>query len=484
MKRNLVIVLMLTLLATSIAGSADAQFWKKKSKRHAHKHKHDQDKEQGDEAKTASVKGETLSKKEQKKKEKQDRKKKKKEKKTQKKQEKKTKEVAKKKPAKKDEPAPKVAVAAEAAPKKPAVHAKKRFRVDVLAPLYLDELVKGNNVTYKEKIPEKALPGLAFYAGISIAADSLKKEGFNIDIYIHDVASIPESVEKLTGTGKLDSTDLIVGAVLPKDIPMIADYAKKRSVNFISTMSASDAGVRDNPYFTMMQPSLKTHCEWIVDDIEKKFPGQKVALLYQTRSEGDNNAYDYITDAPTDKVHFKFLACNTLPRKANFDLVVIPDRPNVMIVSILDIGFADSLLHKLARTYPTTHFEIYGMPSWLSIPDLRKEGAFPNITVNITTPFIIDPATTVGQYVKRMYKENYSGKISESVYRGYETMFWYANLLKKYGTHFSEKYGENMPAPFTQFDIKPIYDKGGHEQYYENKHIFLSTYEGGVYKIK
>ena len=221
-----------------------------------------------------------------------------------------------------------------------------------------------------------------------------------------------------------------------------------------------------------------------IDDIEKKFPGQKVALLYQTRSEGDNNAYDYITDAPTDKVHFKFLACNTLPRKANFDLVVIPDRPNVMIVSILDIGFADSLLHKLARTYPTTHFEIYGMPSWLSIPDLRKEGAFPNITVNITTPFIIDPATTVGQYVKRMYKENYSGKISESVYRGYETMFWYANLLKKYGTHFSEKYGENMPAPFTQFDIKPIYDKGGHEQYYENKHIFLSTYEGGVYKIK
>ena len=187
MKRNLVIVLMLTLLATSIAGSADAQFWKKKSKRHAHKHKHDQDKEQGDEAKTASVKGETLSKKEQKKKEKQDRKKKKKEKKTQKKQEKKTKEVAKKKPAKKDEPAPKVAVAAEAAPKKPAVHAKKRFRVDVLAPLYLDELVKGNNVTYKEKIPEKALPGLAFYAGISIAADSLKKEGFNIDIYIHEI---------------------------------------------------------------------------------------------------------------------------------------------------------------------------------------------------------------------------------------------------------------------------------------------------------
>jgi hypothetical protein len=83
-----------------------------------------------------------------------------------------------------------------------------------------------------------------------------------------------------------------------------------------------------------------------------------------------------------------------------------------------------------------------------------------------------------------MYKQNYSGKISESVFRGYETMFWYAGLLKKYGTHFNEKYSENPPAPFSQFDIQAAHDKRNKVLYYENRHIFLSTYEGGVYKAK
>ena len=478
---------MLTILVTSVTGNADAQFWKKKNKRHAHKHKH-KDSEETD-ATYEPVKNEPASKKEQKKKDKKDRKKKKQEKKAKKKQEKKAKEV-KKVIAKKETPdqnlpdAPVVVVKKQ---DKRSAHASKkyRYRVDVLAPLYLDELVKGGSVTYKDKIPDKALPGVAFYAGINIAADSLKKEGFNIDIYVHDVSSAAESVERLTTLGGLDSTDLIIGAVPPADIPMIADYAKKNAVNFISTLSASDGNVRDNMYFTMMQPSLKTHCEWIIEDIKKKFPKQKIALVYQTKGDMENTAYNTITDAPADGMRFKYLACNTLPKRANFDLVVDELMTNVMIVSVIDVEFADSLLHRLSRNYPGTHFEIYGMPSWTSIPDLRDAGAFPNLTINITTPFTIDPSTTTGQYVKHVYKQYYTGKISESVFRGYETMFWYANLLKKYGTHFNDKYSENsVPAPFNQFDIQTAKDNSGRTLYYENKHIFLSTYESGVYKVK
>ena len=481
---------MLTILVTSVAGNADAQFWKKKNKRHSHKHKHEDSKEQKNESDDDSVKDEKISKKEKKKKDKKDRRKKKQDKKEKKKKNKKTKEGKKtssKKEALDKHPADVPAVVVANKQDKRSAHASKkyRYRVDVLAPLYLDELVKGGTVTYKDKIPDKALPGVAFYAGINIAADSLKKEGFNIDIYIHDVSSAAESVDRLTTLGGLDSTDLIIGAVPPADIPMLADYAKKNAVNFISTLSASDGNVRDNTYFTMMQPSLKTHCEWIIEDIQKKFPKQKIALIYQTKGDMENTAYNTITDAPADGIRFKYLACNTLPKRANFDLVVDELKTNVMIVSVIDVEFADSLLHRLSRNYPGTHFEIYGMPSWTSIPDLRDAGAFPNLTINITTPFTVDPNTTTGQYVKHVYKQYYTGKISESVFRGYETMFWYANLLKKYGTHFNDKYSENsVPAPFNQFDIQAAKDNSGHSLYYENKHIFLSTYEGGVYKVK
>ena len=165
-------------------------------------------------------------------------------------------------------------------------------------------------------------------------------------------------------------------------------------------------------------------------------------------------------------------------------MVVDTGKTNIMIVSISDTRFADSLLHELTSDYPRTHFEIYGMPSWTSIADLNKKGTFPNLTVNVTTPFINDPATATGQYVKNTYRKEYSGKVTESVYRGYETMFWYADLLKKYGTHFSEKYNEDATGPFTQFDIEAMHDKSNHLLYYENKHIFLVSYEDGVSKKK
>ena len=465
------------ILAASVAGNAHAQFWKKKSKRHKHK------KEQTENA--VAVNDAEPETKEQKKKQKQDRKKKKHEEKTKKKQTKKTKST-KKETAKKDVPlnaAPQAVEVTKLDKEHPRQQKKNRYRVDVLALLYLDDLVKGGATTFKDKIPDKALPGVAFYAGLTIAADSLKKEGFNIDIYVHDVASFLESPVRLTTLGGIDSSDLIIGAVPPADIPVLAEYAKKNSVNFVSTMSASDGGVKDNPYFTMMQPSLRSHSEWIINDILKNFPKQQVSLLYRTKGEGNENAYDYLTDAPgAEHIHFKYMSCNAMLKKANFDLVVDPGKINVMIVSILDIGFADSLLHELSRDFPGTHFEVYGMPSWTSMP---REGGMPNLTINVTTPFTIDVNTATGQYVKHMYHQNYSGKMSESVYRGYETMFWYATLLRKYGTHFAEKYNDNtIAAPFTQFDIKPVTDKKGHILYYENRHIFMSTYEGGGNKAR
>lgn len=475
-KRRLIFFLMLAVLVTSIAGDVDAQFWKKKSKRH--KHKTEDATPANDSTSVAPVKDEKTERKDKKKKRKEDKKKKKQDRKEKKKQEKKA------KAAKKKGGTTPVVVVKKPEEKVAVLPTKNRYRVDVLASLYLDELVKGGAVTFKDKIPDKAIPGVAFYAGVNIAADSLKKEGLNIDIYVHDITSFLESPERLTSLGGLDSSDLIIGAVQSADIPMFADYAKKNSVNFISTTSASDGGVHDNLYFTMMQPTLKTHCEWIVEDIKKKFPGQKVSLLYQTKGLAENNAYTYITDAPAGNIHYKYLSCNTMPKKENFNMVVDLGKPNIFIVSILDIRFADSLLHELAADYPGTHFEIYGMPSWTSISGLRKAGIFPNLTVDITTPFTVDPASPAGEYVKKMYKKDYSGKISESVYRGYETIFWYANLLKQFGTHFTEKYTAPPPAPFTPLDIQAVRDKNNHILYYENKHIFLSTFEDGVYKVR
>ena len=359
-----------------------------------------------------------------------------------------------------------------------------RYRIDVLASMYLDDLVKSGNVTFKNKMPDKAVPGVSFYEGVSLAADSLKKAGYNIDIYIHDIASVAESPEMLLKKGMLDSADLIIGAIPSSDIPDLAAYAKKRKINFISALSPNDAGVKGNKYFTVMLPTLKSHCEWIVDDVQKKFPGMKVTMLYRTSQEADENAYKYITGYNDGSINYKTFYCSAIPNKENLAPFFDLSKPNVVIIPILDPASADSILKVLSKEFSGTHFEVYGMPSWNAISDLRKEDKLANLSVNVTSPFNFEPASAINNYVARTYKRDYGGKASEYVYRGFESIFWYSYLLKQYGTLFNPNYNDIAYAPFTKFDVKPRRDNDGHLLYNENTHIFLTKYEGGAHKTE
>jgi len=459
-RRRLLPAILIFLMAISVAGIGYAQSSvKKKSKKELHNEKH--------EKKVARRQTKALEKakrKELKKKEKQEHKKQKREQKR-----------SRKKGGGK-------VIAGEATMLKqqvvlPHSQMKPRYRIDVLAHMYLDEVKN-------YKIPDKALPGIAFYEGVTIAADSLKKAGFKIDIYVHDVASAAESVDMLVRKNMLDSSDLIIGAVQSHDIPVLAEYAKNKKVNFISALSPADAGVRDNPFFTLLQPSLKSHCEWIVADVAKKFPGMKVGLLYRTSFAADSIAYKYLIGSAGDGTRFNQVLCNTLPRRKNLIGIFDTSKPNVIIVPVLDFSYADSLLNRVSHDFPETHFEVYGMPSWNSISNLRKEEAFPNLSINVTVPFNIDLSVPVVDYVNRVYKKDYAGRPTEYVYRGYEAMYWYANLLKQYGNIFNEKYSDNASAPFTKFEVKPQWDKNGQLLFNENTHIFVTKYEGGTYKTE
>ena len=360
----------------------------------------------------------------------------------------------------------------------PQTTLKGRYRIDVLMQMYLDDLVKGSNVTYKDKIPDKAQPGMAFYQGLNMAADSLKKAGFKIDIYVHDIASAAERPDMLVSKGILDSADLIIGAVPASDIAVIAEFANNKHINFISALAPSDGGVKNVPYLTILQPTLRTHCEWIATDVISKCAGQKVMIYYRKSVEPDSSAWKYIVNADDiNKVDTRKISCKTLPAPEKIKDIIDSGKNNVVILPVLDNIYADSILAMLSANFPQSHFEIYGMPTWVN----TKKRSFPNISIHTTAPFSFDMASASAKYVARTYKKDYGGKPPELVYRGYEAMFWYANLLRQYGTIFNEHYSDNSTTPFTRFEVKPRWDKDGNILYNENTHVYLSSSDSAVH---
>ncbi len=367
----------------------------------------------------------------------------------------------------------------------PRTEKRARYRIDVLAPLYLDELVKDNKPAYKGRVPEKATTGADFCQGVQLAADTLNKLGFQVDVYIHDVAGVSESPEALVRNKVLDKSDLIIGAIQSPQMPVIAQFAKKHEINFVSAASPSDAGIVDNPYFTILQPTLQTHCEAIMWKAQKQHKNATIAVYRRSFVPLDESAFNFVMDAAEDRDNrFVKVLCNQMPGKETLADVFSPKETNVIIMAIMDIGYADSLLKQLYHDFPAYKFEVYGMPSWRGMADLRKADAFPNLVIYLTAPSYYDLTTQQGRYLSDVCSKSFGTKPNETVCRGYETLFWYAYLLNRYGTIFNENMSDNAMVPFTRYDIKHRWDVNGEVLYNENERVYWYRYEDASYMIE
>lgn len=359
---------------------------------------------------------------------------------------------------------------------------KGTYRVDVLAPLYLDEAVVDDKVVYRDRFPSKVLPGVYFVEGLMLAADTLDALGYRLDIHIHDITSKGKSVDALARSGQLANSDLIIGALQSDNIPDIATYAKKNNINFVSALSPSDADVRDNQYFILTQATLESHCDFMVKKMQKKYGSIKPLLLYTKASPTDENAYDYIKGSG---VQYNELDCTAMPTKEQLGKYLSPDGKNVIVLASIDPNYAERVLKNLHNWFLNYEFEVWGLPSWKSMPALSKADAFPNIGVYVTYPFYFDETTAIGKTIKDRYRKQYGrSSPTELVFRGYETLFWYAYLIKKYGTIFNDNLSDNGYAPFTRFDIKVEWDKGNNLYYWENKNLYLYRYQSSSYIVE
>ena len=360
---------------------------------------------------------------------------------------------------------------------------KDRYRIDVLVPVYLNELVSGGKPVYKSHLPDKVLPGLSFYQGIRLASDTLDGQGYKLDVFIHDIADPTQTVDALLKANKLDSADLIIGAVQAPQVAPLAALARKRNINFVSTLSPADGAVRTNLYFNLIQPTLQRHCEAIRQAVAKKAtPTTNLLLYHRSNVPVDEQCFRMLTK-DTSFAYTK-VTMNALMPAEKLRNFLDSATDNVIVMPVVDIAYATQLLEQLSKSFPAYHFEVYGMPSWKGIGLLRKEGALPNVGITIPAPFYFDASASAGRGFAEAFNEKFGGKPAELAYRGYEAMYWYAYLLQRYGTVFNEHFADNGVAPFTRFELKATPDKDGLTQYYENTHVYLYRYQGGSFSVE
>ena len=357
-------------------------------------------------------------------------------------------------------------------------------KIAVFAPLYLDSAFDATNgYRYEKNFPKFLNPGLEFYEGIQFALDSLNKEKAQLEIFVFDTRSTKTLLQEQLN--ELDSVGLIIAHANAQENWVLADEARIRKVPYINVNLPNDGGITNNPYFVMLNPSLKTHVESVYRYLQKYFPLNTITVLGK-KGQMEDLIKKYLEDfgKSTMSVALKFKYVDLIDD--NFTVKqLLPfldsNRHNFFLAASLDESFNRRLITQFVlagKQYKTT---IIGMPTLDNLEKDLSKSEYKGPEIIYGHPFYNGKMDKVSTQINNHFTTKMYARPSDMVFRGYEVMWKYSKLLTQYKNDLSSNLSNKSNKVFTDFDIQPVLNKQTMTmEYFENKKLYFLKWQDGV----
>ena len=356
-------------------------------------------------------------------------------------------------------------------------------KIAVFAPLYLDSAFDATNgYRYDKNFPKFINPGLEFYEGVQFALDSLSKENAQLEVFVFDTRSAKTLL--LEQLNELDSVGLIIPHANAQENWVLADEARMRKVPYINVNLPNDGGITNNPYFVMLNPSLRTHVNSVYRHIQKYFALNTVTVL-RKKGQMEDSIKSYIQDYEhsTSSVPLKLRYIDLIDSFTLKQLLPLLDsnRQNTFIAASLDDNFNRRVITQLAsagRSYKTS---IIGMPTLNNLEKDFSRPEFKGPEIIYGHPFYNARTDKVSAEINNHFSTKMFARPSDMVYRGYEVMWKYSKLLAQYKNDLSSNLSNKSNKVFTDFDIQPVLNSQTMTmEYFENKKLYFIKWQDGV----
>ncbi len=366
------------------------------------------------------------------------------------------------------------------------------YKIVVLAPIFIDSAFNGN--TYKvtgNSLPKTILPGLDFYNGVMMAIDSLQKEKANIEVIFYDTKSVSEPMNKVLAQKVWDSVSLIIASFKDRqEIKPLADFALSKKIPLISATFPNEGGVSNNPYFVLLNSTLKTHCEGIYKFIQKNYSTSNLVYI-KRKGKIEDDILGIFSNmgktTPAIPLKYKTIELSDTFTTKQLQAYLDSTKQNVVICGTINETFGIRLVKALhaVKKYPAVAI---GMPTWDGIKEFNRAIAFDEVNKGIeliySTPYNFSKTDKLGKLLVEKYKDKYFARASDWFFKGYESMYYFSNLLVKYNSDFMNHLSDANFRLFNAFDIQPVLinKESTSPQFLENKKLYFVKKQDGVVK--
>ena len=357
-------------------------------------------------------------------------------------------------------------------------------QIAVFIPLYLDSAFDATqNYRYGKQMPKYFNPGLEFWEGVQFAIDSLNKEGINLEVHIYDTHG-KKKFDQVLQDPELKEMDLLIGHVTVNEAASLARLAAELQVPFINANLPNDAGVTNNPYYVILNTTLGMHSNGIYKFLQKNFALSPIVLFTKKGQQEDRLKSYFLTAEKTTasvplKIKIVTLDDNFQPDQLTKQLDA--NTTNVCIVGSLDINFGQNICQQLSAVSEKYTSTLIGMPTWDLVDFTRP--SFKGIEIIYPSPFYANPTDKTVVAITEHFKNKFFEKPTETIYRGFESVYHFGRLLDLHKDSIGTALGEKKFLPITDLDIQPVINKTSKAtDYFENRKLYFIKKEDGVIK--
>lgn len=362
-------------------------------------------------------------------------------------------------------------------------------RIAVFVPLYLDSAFDAmDEYRYAgNSMPKFIGPGLEFYEGVQLALDSLQKEQVRLEVFIYDTRSARQTLEQQLDKAVRDKVELILAHCSTNEVKTFADKALEANIPVINTTIPNEGGATNNPFFVVLNPTLRTQCEGIFNYVKKYYAGRRV-VVFRKKGRLEDGIKSYWEDAAkaqgSTALRVKYV---DLPDSFTINHLrphLDTTQQTICLAGTLDINFGSRLIKQLASINKKYRSVVIGMPTWESLRDLNK-AEYKGIEIIYSTPFYNAKQDKASRSIINYFNTRMYSRPSDMVFRGYETTWNFGRLLIRYGKDLASNLGNKQYSLFTAFDLQPVLDRNALTlDYFENKKLyFIKWFDGSIKSV-
>ena len=362
-----------------------------------------------------------------------------------------------------------------------------KHKIAIFAPLYLDSAFDAaDEYRYAKNVfPKFINPGLEFYEGAQLALDSLNKENVPLEVFIYDTRSSKETILQQLNKPEMDSIELIIAHCSGTEVKIFADAGLKKNIPVINVNLPNDGGVTANPFFVMLNSTLKTQCEGIYKHIQKYYSLTPL-IVFRKKGQLEDRIKMYFDDFGKNTMsiplHLKYVDLTDSFTVNQLKLHLDTTEQTLCIAGSLDENFGKRLTQQLAELKKQKYLAlVMGMPTWDGIAFNKPE--YKGIEIVYSTPFYHPKVDKVSLSITNHFNKIMFARPSDMIFRGYEITWKYAKLLMQYGKDIASNLANKQSKIFTDFDIQPVLNKQNMTlDYFENKKLYFLEWQDGVLK--